>query len=97
MALKRRIAWFCGLAAVSQAILGHGAGLARAGADRTMRFAFMLSYRAMEQQLVYDSQMSAEWLQERLEMEIEDTHAHFTNLKSTKTSGMLSLNGVPWG
>ena len=32
----------------------------------------MLSYRAMEQQLVYDSQMSAEWLQERLEMEIED-------------------------
>lgn len=32
----------------------------------------MLTYRAMEEQLVYDSQMSAEWLQERLEMEIED-------------------------
>ena len=32
----------------------------------------MLTYRTMEEQLVYDSQMSVEWLQDRLEMEIED-------------------------
>ena len=34
--------------------------------------ALMLTYRTMEEQLVYDSKMSVEWLQERLEMEIED-------------------------
>lgn len=41
----------------------------------------LLTFNTMEQQLVYDSSMSAEWLQERLEMELEDYTRSFYDLE----------------
>ena len=46
--------------------------------------ALMLTYRTMEEQLVYDSKMSVEWLQERLEMEIEDYTRTFYEVEIDK-------------
>ena len=52
----------------------------------------MLTFNAMQQQLVYNSSMSAEWLQERLEMELEDYTRSFYDLEINRDfrSALLS-------